>query len=233
VVFAYTNLLPTSTIRVRGYSDSGVSPVLTGTIDNPTIITTDTVQVFNSGNVNAAPWSSLGTWNWGMQPFGSNIYSGGYSYARVYIASAGIVKYLTIEITNPDSGVNYIDASYLMIGASWSPKYNTGYGMSVQHIDRSSNERTEAGDLVSRYMPGYAQLNFDLRWLASEDKLEAYKLFKSCGKTKPIFISLFPDNYEDTDKELMHQIIGKLKDTRAITHPVLSIYSTSIEIEEL
>lgn len=233
VVLNYTNLLPTSTMRVRGWSSSGTAPVFGGTVDSPTIDTTGCVLVFDSGSTTPVPSPNLGTWYWGSSELGSSIYSGYGSYARTYIDNSSVVKYVTIEITNPDSNVNFIEASYLMVGKYWSPKYNTGYGMSTQFVDKSSNIRTEAGDLISRYMPGYSQLTFDLKWLASEDKAQAYRIFRTCGKVKPVFISLFPEDAEDSDKESLYQIIGKLRDTKAITHPVLSIYSTSIEIEEL
>lgn len=233
LVLGFTNLTSTATIRIRGYLASGAIPVLGGTVDSPTITTVGATEGLDSGSVLCCPWASLGTWDWGNSVLGENAYTGRKGYARVYLNSSTACRYYTVEIEDTGISTNYVEVGYAMLGSYWSPKYNTGYGLSVSHTDTSKQERTEAGDLITLFSPGYNSMKFDLKWLTESDRTQVVNMFRTVGKYRPLFISLFPDNIEDYDKELIYQIIGKLRDTAPVEHPVISIYSTSLDIEEL
>lgn len=233
VILPFCNLSSAATIRVRGYT--GTAPTLGGTVDAPTTAATGTLR-FDSGVVMACPYQVLGLWNWGTLPLGVNSYSyGGGTYGRVWIplASQAACTSLLIEIVDSQNQSPYIEASRLVIGSYWYPKYNTSFGLSSTTKDLSAHTRTESGDLVTNRGISYRSMNFDLKYLVPSDRLEFTRILRGNGLPRPLVISLFPDNSEDWDKEQAHQIYGKLSQLPDLVHPMFEIYSTTVDIEEI
>ncbi|NDB57216.1 hypothetical protein EB001_02015 [bacterium] len=233
VILPFCNLSSAATIRVRGYT--GTAPTLGGTVDSPTTAATGTLR-FDSGVVMACPYQVLGLWNWGTLPLGVNSYSyGGGTYGRVWIplASQAACTSLLIEIVDSQNQSPYIEASRLVIGSYWYPKYNTSFGLSSTTKDLSAHTRTESGDLVTNRGISYRSMNFDLKYLVPSDRLEFTRILRGNGLPRPLVISLFPDNTEDWDKEQAHQIYGKLSQLPDLVHPMFEIYSTTVDIEEI
>lgn len=230
VMLPFCNISPTATVRVRGYT--GSAPTMGGSVDVPTVSTTG-VQVFDTGYVVAAPYQVLGLWDWGTIPLGVNSYSyGGGTYGRVWLSAQKACTSLLIEISDPNSTDKYIELSRLVIGSYWSPKFNTSFGLSTTFKDLSTHERSVSGDLLTLRGIRYRSMQFDLRWLTPEDRLQFTRILKGNGMSKALAISLFPDNSEDWDKEQSHQIYGKLSQLSDIQHPMFGIYSTTVDIEE-
>lgn len=207
IVLPFTNLGPTATITV--------------TLSNG----------YTTGAVLCAPYSGTELWNPASIPTGTSTYSyGGGTYARVWFPRQTSITTVTIAINNI---AGYIEASRLIIGEYWSPTYNTSYGLSAQIQDLSSHQRSESGDLITNRGTIHNTMNFTLDYLNVTDRVQLISLLKNNGMYRPIFISLFPDNSEDWTKEQAHQIYGKLTQLSSITHPVMSFYSSSIDIEEV
>ena len=233
IILPFCNLSSSATIRVRGYN--GAIPVMGGTVDSPTVTAIGTLR-FDTGAVLASPAQVFGLWSWGTVPLGVNSYSyGGGAYGRVWIPlnSQKTCTSLIIEIIDTQNPSPYIEVSRLVIGSYWSPKYNTSYGLSSSTKDLSTHERTESGDLITNRGIRYRTMKFDLNYLTSPDRLEFSRILRGNGLPKPILISLFPDNATDYDKEQAHQIYGKLSQLSDVVNPILDMYSTSIDIEEI
>ena len=219
IILPFCNLTSVATIRARGYSDTGGS----GSV------------LFDTTTIDACPYQPLGQWAWGSIPLGLNTYAyGGGTYARAWLPDNTQVscRSVVIDIDDPTNTAGYIEVSRLLVGAYWSPTYNTSYGLSTTVKDLSTHERSESGDLVTNRGIRYNTMNFDLKWLPPEDRNEFSKIVRGSGLPKPIFISLFP-NDADSGKEQVHQIYGKLSQLGGISHPILEMYSTSIDIEEV
>jgi hypothetical protein len=140
---------------------------------------------------------------------------------------------LLIEIEDTECSNPYIEVSRIITGSYWSPKYNTSFGLSTGSQDLSQHQRSESGDLITNRGIRYRSMRFDLTWLPPEDRLEFTRILRGNGLPRPLFISLFPNNSDDYEKEQSHQIYGKLSQLSDITHPIFEIYSTSIDIEEI
>lgn len=239
VVLAFTNLVSNAAIKVVAYS---VMPTLSGTVAAPTITGGTAAYTINSGNTaNGCPWNTLNLPNWGI-PQGANTYAyGGGTYARVWMPAntATAVRGITIEITDTysTSATNrFIEVSKLIVGPYWSPKYNTGYGMTSEVKDSSKHERTQAGDLITIAGPRYNTLKFDMKWLDPSDRIELTKMLLGNGMPKPLLVSLFPDNSgtaAEFEQERAHMIYGKLVSLPGVSYATLQIYSTSLELEEI
>ena len=239
IVLPFTNLVSsTANITVTGYS--GAPEVLNGILTFPI---TGGTQVFTQ-TTNCCPWNSLSLPDWSStNPVGANTYAyGGGTYARVWLSTANqaqSTRYITITITDSGRTANTgycIEVSRLIIGKYWSPKYNTGYGMTSTQKDLSVHERTESGDLVSQRGPRFSSLTFNLEWLDPSDRVQLTKLMLGNGMPRPLLISLFPDNgttAAQAEMERTHQIYGKMMTTPGISYTMLDIYSTQFEIEEV
>lgn len=241
VVLAFTNLNSSSaTIRVRGYN---VAPTHSSTVGSdqinyPTISTTVTNTLLDTGPVLCCPWNTLGISEWETNPVGSSNYSyGGGTYARVWFP-ATTVRYLSIEIVDSysTSGTGrFIEVSRLIVGRYWSPKYNPAYGLSAGIKDMSEHVRTESGDLLTAKGPKYQCINFNLEWLSMSDRQEMTKILTINGMSRPLLISLFPDGttVEDYERERAHQIYGKLTQLSQMTYNNPFMYSIPLDIEEI
>jgi len=215
VLLAFTNLTSTATIKTTAIN------VIAGV--NPSAL----------GDVLARPWTDT-AWDSTFLPANSNSYSyGGGNYARTWFSSDVTCTGLTIAITDTANTNSYLEASRLIVGKSWSPKYNTEFGIEVAVKDLSSQSRTESGDLITTRGVRYKTLNFNLNWLTYTDRTTFVNLLKTSGLSRPLAVSLFPNNSDDWDAEGLYQIYGKLTDTAAVTHPMFTVYTSSVSIEEI
>jgi hypothetical protein len=215
VILAFTNLTATATITTTA---TGITAGV-----NPSAL----------GAVLARPWTDT-AWDSTFLPANSNSYSyGGGSHARTWFSSDVTCTGLTILISDTANTNSYLEVSRLIVGKSWSPKYNTEFGIEVAVKDLSSQSRTESGDLITTRGVRYKTLNFNLNWLTYTDRTTFVNLLKTNGLSRPLAISLFPNNTDDWDAEGLYQIYGKLTDTTAVTHPMFTVYTSSVSIEEI
>jgi hypothetical protein len=214
VILPFCNLSAAATIKIKLYTLSG-----------------DASPVYDTGFRPAATYTSVGVGDWGVNPLGVNAYSyGGGTYGVAYFPKQTVRK-IIIEIVDTANTAGYIECSRLVAGAVWSPTYNMALGTPMEPIDTSTNDRSESGDLITTRGIRYRTLSFDLTWLLAVDRQRVNEIKRGNGKTKSLFVSLFPEDV-DTEKEQIWQIYGRLKDIGAMTHDMPTIYSTSISIEE-
>ena len=217
VVLPFTNLTASATITVTPTGGTGTITPITGLLACP-YAQTDS-------------WDSISSY----LPQGANSYAyEAGTYARAWFPSVQTCTGLIITLTDNSNTAGYLEASRLVVGNYWSPTYNTSFGLTSAPKSLSSTMRTESGDLVTNRGTQYNSMSFDLTWLTPSDRLTFTKILKSNGINKPLLISLFPDaTSDDYDKEQTFQIYGKLSQLSDITHPMFSIYSSKIEIEEI
>jgi len=227
VVLPLCNLTSTATIRVIGYSSA---PTLTGTVGSPTI--TGGTSVFDTGVIDACPYTSVGYWDW-TSTTNVNMYAyGGGTCARVYIPEniRTACTSITVDIVDSANTYNYVEVSRLLIGPIWEPTFNTSFGLSTATEDLSSSKRTVSGDLGTVIAPRFDTLTFDLKYMDIEDRVQATRILKGNGKARPMFVSVFPED-EVPEKEQAHQLYGKLADSFSISHPIFEMYSTQVKLE--
>lgn len=216
VILPFCNLSNTATIQIKIYTNAA-----------------DVTPVFTAAAVSAGAYTPTDLWG-GLSSIstGVNAYSyGGGTYARDWFtATSG--KKLEIIITDTSNPSGYIELSRIVCGNHWSPVYNTGYGAAIGYTDTSEIARTESGNLITANGTVHRTMTFDMAWLTEADRVRMLSILRGNGVRKPIFISLFPDD-AIVAKEQNYQIYGKLNNLAQITHPVYSIYSSSIDIQEI
>lgn len=233
VTFAYTNMSPNTTLRVRGWI--GTTPTSSANASTPSVTSTGATQVFDSGTLVSGTVAPLDQFEWGVSPLGASAYERGSSYVTFWIPkeTSRQCTSLTIEIFDYTNTDQYIQASHLILGDYWSPKFNTQYGLRQDFKDFSTNFRNEAGDLLSSKSFYYRTLKFDMNYLTQADRTELHRIIRTVGITGRLFISLFPENTTDADEEGTYQLYGKLTSMPGIEKHIYSMYRSSIEIEEV
>lgn len=210
VALPFCNLTNSATINVKLYNATNTLLLDTGNISAGTYTPTD-----------------LGSISTGV-----NAYSyGGGTYARAWFAQTTLVRKLEVIVTD-NNPAGYLELSRLVCGNAWSPVYNTNFGLSIGYTDTSEQSRTEAGNLVTANGSVHKTLNFDLQWLTDTDRTKMLSILRGNGIRKSIFVSVFPDD-TDITKEQQFQIYGKISNLTQITHPLYTIYSTSLDIQEI
>lgn len=216
VIVPFCNFSPNATVRVRFYTE-----------------TTDTTPVADSGLTAASPYSKTTPWNWEGSLSSSSAYSyGGGVAARYWHPEQISCKKLVINYSDSLNASSYIELSRLVVGYYWSPTYNTNFGLQVTYNDTSKHTRTESGNLITDNKAIYKNINFDLQWLTPEDRTNFINMLKTNGIRRPVFISLFPED-TDKEKESLYQIYGKLSNLPGLTHPMFTVYTTQISVEEI
>lgn len=210
VVIPASNLDPSSTIRVRAYSDAG-----------------GTVLLADSGVKWAAPGTVLENWDF-SQPLNVNAFADGTApLTACYLLEHVAVRKLVIDITNPDS--LFIDISRLVVGGYHAPQYGATYGAVVSTSDMTKNSRAASGDLKSDWGPRSSTLQFDLSWVHESDRERVRQLIAR-GIGKFLFVSLLAEN-ADPVLERDSSIYGKPTQPGGLAFASYRMYSTQIQIE--
>jgi hypothetical protein len=217
VILPFCNLLNDATIQVIGYQNSNW-----------------TTPLFDTGDILACPYQTTTPWLGPNLPNGLNTYSyGGGTYARVWVPTNIQASCLSFQVVIKNPSGTYIEAARLIMGSYWSPTYNTSYGLSSSIKDLSTHERNEAGDLTTSRGILYNSLNFDLKWLTNTDRTALMRILRGNGISRPLLISLFPDNMLDWEKEYHHQVYGKLSQLSGVSLDLPDMYSSTISFEEI
>lgn len=215
IAIPFCNFTSTATIRARGYSD-----------------TEGTQLVFDTGFVLACPYSPLGAFKWGQEPLGLNSYSyGGGTYASVWTPIKTAMK-VVIDLVDDGNPYGYLDCGRLVLGGYWSPVYNPQYGATATTQDTTKQYRTEAGELLSDIGTVSKRISINLSVMLPSDRSAFWRVTRSAGMSKPIFLSVFPENL-DSELEQTHQIFGKIPTFGGISASSYNLYSAPLEIEEI
>lgn len=216
VVVPFCNFTQNATIRVRFYTEA-----------------TDSTPIADSGLTAACPYSSTTPWNWAGPINTTSMYSyAGGTAARYWHPEQVACKKLVINLADSLNTSSYIELSRLIVGNYWSPVYNTKFGLQVSYTDSSNHFRTEAGNLLTDNKAIYKNITFDLEWLTPADRTNFINMLKTNGIRRPLFISIFPES-TDTEKESLYQIYGKLNTVPGLSHPMFTVYTTQITVEEI
>lgn len=213
VILPFNNLTNVATVRVRLCAEVA---------DNP-----DTTNVLDTGAVVA----NLQL----IDPNGSGVYK--YSYgstpiASVYFTRTENIKKMVIDINNINTLEGYVELSRILCGDYWSPQYNTEYGLSVSINDTSKNSRSQTGNLITDIGTINKSINFTLPFLLTSDLFILSKILLTNGMKTPVFVSLFPED-DDSNKEAIYQIYGKLSSSSSITHTNYLTFNSAMSVEEI
>ncbi len=223
VALPFCNLTSAATIRVQCYTNTG-----------------DASPVLDTGAVAACPASASYGNDYGVTG-NSNSFSrggvnsfayGGGAYADVWFA-ATVARKVVITLTDASNPDGYIEAARLVTGTYWTPERNVEYDSpKVSLQDDSKHSRSEAGDLMTERGIVYRKLAFDLSVMSNADRDSVWRILRTNGMSKPLFVSLTPDSTDVIDEQI-YMIYGKLSSLSAMQYKFMGQYATSFQIEEI
>ena len=206
VVLPATNLSSSATIRVRLYSDTAKTNLIKDTGAKPATA---------AGYITA--------------PTTVNRFAfGEYTKSSFWFTQVNSVRAAVIDVTDTGNSAGFIDCSRLILGTYWSPKYNFEPGAVKNIIDASSNTRAQNGDLRSYVSTSSEKLSFNFSLLPVEDYTALERIINYVGVTKPILLSLQPEEAAGIDAS--HMIYGK-RSNSSTTYSVYKYYKSQLEIE--
>ncbi len=187
---------------------------------------------YDSGTVLASPAPAVKLQGYTAAQASSAYGYGGGAYARIWLPSITVTA-LMIEIIDTNNLQGYVEASRLIIGDYWEPAgVGAEQGATMTLEDTSKSFRTDAGDLLTDVGPRYRKQEFSLPDLNSTDRNKMWDILWGNGTSKPVFISMYPNNV-DTKLEQVNQLYGKLVKTPIMGTPYFNRHSASIEVEEI
>lgn len=215
VALPYCNLTPAATMRVRAYSDAGVT------------------LLYDSGALPASPAAAIKLQGWGAGASGVNAYAfGGGACARLWFLAVAGVKQLTVDLADVGNAAGYVEAARIVAGNYWSPTFNADYGAPLSVQDSSQHQRNDAGDLLTVIGTRSRKVSLNLSYLSASDRTALIGIVRGNGMANPLFLSLFPGS-SDLELERDYQMYGKLSSISALTIQLFNAYSSPIEIEEV
>lgn len=219
VCLPYTNLTATGQMRVQAYPDTNVN----------------TAATYDTGFLNCCPYAPLDTIQWGGSPLGVNAYSyGGGVYAVLYFPLINPAPMrLQISIRDPANTAGYYEAMRLLVGSYWSPTVNASYGAKTSVLDNSKSERNDAGDLMTDRGTISKSLVFDLNAMSVADRTIFWRVMRGRGLSKPLFVSLSPENLTDPSFEQENHVYGKIVQLNPIAYQMPNLFTGSVTIEEI
>lgn len=213
VALPFCNLSKTATVTVQLYTAAG--SLISTTTSNP-----------------AAPFQQLTQAQWGALPNGVTSYAyGGGAHARCWITPTSCRR-VRVAVSDASNSQGYLELSRLVVGDYWSPTYNTEFGLTVQYEDSSVQQRTEAGSLMTSTGTLAKTLRLNLTYMTATDRNRLLEIVRGVGTKYPVFVSTFPLD-TDMEREGLYQVYAKFRTNPTINHPVFSIYSTTLELEEV
>jgi hypothetical protein len=238
---AYVIAVPSSVVTINGIIFPFTN--LTASAIATVVAKLDGTVVYSRSGIQVCAYTPLTLFEWGISPLGENAYNQS-EYSGVNSFSGGEGSYGAIwldtvvadriEVTVTDSGniFGFIDISRLIIGQSWSPKYNPDYGVEVTQEDNSKSYRTDAGDLKIDAGVKYKKISLDISHMPPEDRTDMWNILKKSGISRPLFISVFPETTLNPTLEQTYQVYGKLSSASALSATYYNRFATKIEIEE-
>lgn len=206
------NFSPTTTVRVRGFTDAA-----------------GTVLAFDTGVVLACPAPAIQLHGWTAAQAASAYAYGGGAWARIYFASWAVQR-LVIDLVDTSNVQGQIEAALGVIGAHWSPA-RTVADAPWTLVDASTHYRTDAGDLLTDAGIVHKRIPLDLGRFLAPDRAVLARILRN-SRAHPIFVSVFP-SAADLELERDYTIYGKRSQDSEIAIQYAIAYSTTVELEEI
>lgn len=214
VALAFTNLISGSTFSIRLYNDTVLGQIL---YDSSTIpVTFNYDPPIGFATINSSSFAYGGGCN--VSVFTDTLISG--------------IRRMEIELSSPGNPDGFIEISRIIAGIAWEPNDNADYGATTGFIDTTSGVRLSSGDLLTNRGTISRVMEFSLKAMDSEDKSALNNLFRSVGKSQPLFISLIPAR-QQKEEQLSQQIYGKLDQDISIGFPFFQRYDSTVRITEI
>jgi hypothetical protein len=163
--------------------------------------------VYDSEVLPAINIKALNDLDWGVEPLGASAFTDwALAYSVLWFAWTA-ARSFRLTLSDPLNSDGYIEASRLIVGRYFEPKYNASFGSALAWVDTSTHSRTAGGTLRTNQGPVFRQLKLFLDLLDESDRTTLIEIMRTKGKRKDVFVSLYPE--VGGSKERDHSFVGK------------------------
>lgn len=187
--------------------------------------------VYDTGTFVALPPLGWGDFQWGLVPWGANVFTGwGRSFTDIWFPAVGAKSFrITLaDAINPDG---YLQVKRLLIGPYFEPAVNMEYGMNLSWQDNSDQVRTQGGSLRTDNRVLYRKLTGKLPAILSAERATWMNILRTIGKRSETFFSIYPEVGGALERD--HAVLGKFTDMPDLLTDTPSSYSSTITFEEV
>lgn len=185
---------------------------------------------YDSGSVLASPAAAIKLRGWTAAQSASAYAYGGGTFATVWLPSVMQPVGMAVDLIDTNNLQGYIEAPHLIVGAYWSPTYNTKT-LTATDVDAATHTRTAAGDLVSHASTIHKKVPIEFEFMPATDRTMLANILRA-SRAYPVFLSVFPGN-PDRELERDHTIYGKRMNDSNIEVQAAIMYGTKIEVESI
>ncbi len=188
-------------------------------------------MVYDSGSGGALPPLGWGDFQWGLKPWGANVFTGwGRAFTDIWFPPIG-AKSFRVTVADALNPAGYIQIKRLLIGPYFEPDVNFEYGFKLSWMDNSDQVRTQGGSLRTDNRVMYRALVGKLPAIKTSERAVWMDILRQIGKRSETFISVYPEAGGALERD--HAILGKFTEMPDNTTGTPSSYSSNIVFEEV
>jgi len=139
------------------------------------------------------------TYGWGLQPWGMG---GWYGYATdqkrqtfvTFWFDDVVADYMRVVVKDPQNTDGYIEAGRIMLGDSFSPRYNFSYGSGITYASQTTVTRVRSGAMISDNRPSYRVAKFSLSYMTENEGVEMLDMMDNPSNKSDALVSLYPEH---------------------------------------
>lgn len=185
---------------------------------------------YDSGLVPACPWPAAKLRGYTPVQAASAYAYGGGTYARHWLPAEVQARGLAVDIVDPDNVQGYLEATCMVAGPYWSPKYNAA-AAAVTVLDGSENFQTGGGDTCGEVGFISDEVSIDLSYFEAGDRAALMSMARNSA-VYPLLLSVFP-NDPDPARERDYMVYATRSKSSAIAMKYAAGYTTSITFKEV
>ena len=183
-------------------------------------------ETYDSGTVELGNPAAYGEFSWGLEPWGGDSFRDWpVAFSLLWFTPALALSF-DLQIDDAANTDGYLEASRLFMGTYWSPENNMSYGVRLQWVDPSTQERTDGGTLRTDAVESHRRWEFDLSALAPGEAAQLQDILRRSGMRNDLFLSCFPELGGDI--EINYAGAVKLAQNAGLVHDVHNNFRTDV-----
>lgn len=188
-------------------------------------------MVYDSGSGLALPPLGWGDFQWGLVPWGANVFTGwGRAFTDIWFPPVG-AKSFRVTVADALNPAGYIQIKRLLIGPYFEPDVNIEYGMNLFWQDNSDQVRTQGGSLRTDNRVLFRKLVGKLPAIKQSERAVWMNILRQIGKRSETFFSIYPEAGGALERD--HAILGKFTEMPDLITANPSAHTSSIIFEEV
>lgn len=220
--------------RTAKWRATGTSATLTVTFAAPQ--TLDSIALMRGNLTSAATWriklyDATPTLLYDSTAITASPSSWRDSQSVLWLDQSYAVKSMTIELADATNSAGYVEASRLVAGLGWSPKYEPSYGAALTIDSADVSGRAEDGTLRSERRALSRAMAFNLDVLDESDRAALIAIAADLGQSVDFLVSLAA-GAASPDQEHQHTMMGKFSNNVAAALAHYGIAAAQVQIAE-